>query len=208
MNSLNILEVSIFEAIDKNKGYNSAKKPIPYGQNIYIPTRNGKGDVSHEIVGGDVEIKDIIDIEYFRNKLFAALKIPKAYLGFEETMPGGLGNQSLTRIDIRYARTVKRVKQCDKAGVEDMLDFYCDVNGHSDWKGYFKVCTSSITTADESDARDEMIANVGLAESLKSLLIEAEPDPKKLAEALVKKVLNWDAVWEAIFGKGEDNETS
>ena len=124
--------------------YYASKKPVPYGQNIYIPVRNGKGDVTHDIVGGDVEIKDIVDIEYFRNKLFAALRVPKAFLGLEEAMPGGIGNQSLTRIDIRFARTVRRVKNILCAGITDVLDFYCDVTGNEEWKGTFRVESTPI----------------------------------------------------------------
>ena len=187
----------------KNNNFYSAKKPVPYGQNVYIPTRNGKGDVSHELVGGDVDIKELVDIEYFRNKLFAALKIPKAFLGFEEAMPGGIGNQSLTRIDIRYARTVKRVKKILKAGVKDMLEFYCRVNGKENWIDLFDVEMAKITTADETDKRDEILTDIQLAESLKGLVADIDSlDKEALIKCIFSDILNMDDLYKILFPDG------
>jgi hypothetical protein len=47
------------------------------------------------------------DVEYFRSKLFAALKVPKAYMGQEE----GVARAVLSSEDVRFARTVLRVQR-------------------------------------------------------------------------------------------------
>ena len=70
--------------IKKNVGMKSDPSPIPINSNVYVPVREGKGDVSVESIGESLDVKSIADIEYFKNKEFAALKVPQQYVGFEE----------------------------------------------------------------------------------------------------------------------------
>jgi len=51
---------------------------------------------------------DIADIEYLENKLFAALKVPKPYLNYAESMPGG---SMLSQADLRFARTINSIQE-------------------------------------------------------------------------------------------------
>lgn len=103
----------------KEKIYNSEIRQVPLGDSIFIPTRNGIGNIDIKVVGGDVNLKDAIDLDYFKDKLFAALRIPKAFLGFSEDS-GGLINTSLTRMDIRYARTIKGIQNIASEGLKDL----------------------------------------------------------------------------------------
>ena len=51
---------------------------------------------------------EIADIEYIQKKLMAALRIPKAFLGFEEVVGNG---KELALMDIRFARTINRIQK-------------------------------------------------------------------------------------------------
>lgn len=134
---------------DINTGrYVSAKTYRPIGDPIFNPTRNGKGSLTHENIGGDFQVKDIADIDYFRNKLFAGLKIPKALLGYEETLPGGLGDNTLTRLDIRYSRSVKRVQNALVVGITDLCRIWLDAHGR-DSNADFQVILQAPSTAEE-----------------------------------------------------------
>lgn len=83
----NLIEQHI--AMDKTTGnYKSYQAPGPIDNIIYIPVQDGKGSISVNNLGGDVNIRDIADIDYFNNKRAGALKIPRAYLG--EDMEGCL----------------------------------------------------------------------------------------------------------------------
>ena len=53
-------------------------------------------------------MNDIADIEYLQNKLFAALKVPKPYLNYAETIPGG---SALAQADLRFSRTINHLQQ-------------------------------------------------------------------------------------------------
>jgi hypothetical protein len=134
---------------DINTGrYVSAKSYRPIGDPVFNPTRNGKGSLTHENIGGDFEVKDIVDLEYFRNKLFSGLKIPKAILGFEESLPGGLGDNTLTRLDIRYSRSVKRVQNALIVGITDLCKIWLNAHGRDD-DVPFQVILQAPSTAEE-----------------------------------------------------------
>lgn len=49
--------------------------------NVYVPTHNGIGAIQTQQIGGDVNVRDIADIDYFMNKMYGAMKVPKQYLG-------------------------------------------------------------------------------------------------------------------------------
>lgn len=134
---------------DVNSGrYVSTKAYRPIGDPIFNPTRNGKGSVTHENIGGEFQVRDIVDIDYFKNKLFSGLKIPKALLGFEESLPGGLGDNTLTRLDIRYSRSVKRVQNSLIVGIKDLCNIWLRLHNYSD-DSKFKVVLQAPSTAEE-----------------------------------------------------------
>lgn len=117
----------IFEqksGINANDGtYKNYTSPGPMENLVYIPTRQGKGSISSSSLGGDVDVKSIADIEYFNNKRMAGLKIPKQYLAFQED--GGFnGSTSLTKLDSRYARTVKRIQRHYINGITLLVNLF------------------------------------------------------------------------------------
>lgn len=82
--------------------------PMNALEDYFIPTR-GEGDGTRiDTLPGGQFTGDVDDLNYFQNKLFAALKIPKAYLGYE----GDLGNKaSLSQQDVRFARTIHNIQR-------------------------------------------------------------------------------------------------
>jgi hypothetical protein len=61
-----------------------------------------------ETLPGGTNLSEIADIEYIQKKLVTALRIPKAYLGFEEPVGDG---KNLSLLDIRFARTINRIQK-------------------------------------------------------------------------------------------------
>ena len=76
-------------------------------EDYYIPVRGGDSGTKIDTLGG-MEWTGTEDIEYVKNKMMAAFKIPKAFLGFEE----GIGGKStLAAEDVRFARTIQRLQR-------------------------------------------------------------------------------------------------
>jgi hypothetical protein len=117
---------SVKKAIDiPNNFYKERYYPAGFNDDIFIPySGDGRGDVKLESIGGEVNIKDIVDIEYLRDKLFASLRIPKSFMGFDESVPGVSSNTSLTRLDIRYARGAKKIQRSLIEGVYRLCDIH------------------------------------------------------------------------------------
>ena len=76
-------------------------------QNYFMPVRGGDSGTSIESMPG-LTYEAVEDIEYLRNKMMAALRVPKAFLGYEE----GLGAKAtLAAEDVRFARTIERLQR-------------------------------------------------------------------------------------------------
>jgi hypothetical protein len=76
-------------------------------EDYYMPIRGGQSGTEIDTLSG-MEFGGIDDIEYLRNRMFAALKIPKAFLGYDETTEG---KATLAAEDVRFARTIERVQR-------------------------------------------------------------------------------------------------
>jgi hypothetical protein len=78
-------------------------------QDYFIPVRDPAATMPIETLPGAQNLAEIADIEYIQKKLVTALRIPKAYLGFEEAVGDG---KNLSLLDIRFARTINRIQKC------------------------------------------------------------------------------------------------
>ena len=116
------------ETVDiRSRIYSSTLAQVPLADSVFIPTHSGVGTIKVDTVGGDVNLRDAIDLDYFRDKLHSALRIPAPYLSYTESLPGGIGDSSLTRMDIRYARTVARIKAILAEGLKDICIRYLEL---------------------------------------------------------------------------------
>ena len=77
-------------------------------QDYFIPVRDPAQTNPIETLAGAANLGEIADIEYIQKKLLAALRIPKAFLGFEEVVGDG---KNLALMDIRFARTINRIQK-------------------------------------------------------------------------------------------------
>ena len=76
-------------------------------EDFYIPVRGNDQTTKIETTKG-LEYNGIEDVNYLRDKLFAALKVPKAFMGYEKDLTG---KATLAAEDIRFARTIDRIQR-------------------------------------------------------------------------------------------------
>jgi hypothetical protein len=76
-------------------------------EDFYIPVRGNDQTTKIETTKG-LEYNGIEDVAYLRDKLFAALKVPKAFMGYEKDLTG---KATLAAEDIRFARTIDRLQR-------------------------------------------------------------------------------------------------
>lgn len=147
-------KIKMDETVDvRSKIYNSSLSQVPLGDSIFIPTRNGIGIIDVKTVGGDVNLHDAIDLDYFKDKVFAGLRIPAPFLGFTDSLPGGIGDTSLTRMDIRYSRTVSRIQSILSEGMKDLCLLYLKLTRTKEAFNElpdFKVVFTSINSTEDT----------------------------------------------------------
>lgn len=77
-------------------------------QDYFIPVRTEDAPNPIDTLPGAANLDQIADIEYLQKKLFTALRVPKPFLGFDETTGDG---KNLALQDIRFSRTINRIQQ-------------------------------------------------------------------------------------------------
>jgi len=94
--------------VDENTGeYNLKYNMQNLTEDFYLPVRGGDSGTSIESLPG-LTYEAVEDIEYLRNRMLASLKIPKAFLGYEENVGS---KATLAAEDVRFARTIERIQR-------------------------------------------------------------------------------------------------
>jgi hypothetical protein len=171
--------------VDKQTGdYNLKYNMQNMMEDFYIPIRGNDTTTKIDTTKG-LDYDGIKDVEYLRDKLFAALKVPKAFLGYDENIEG---KATLAAEDIRFARTIERLQRI----VVSELNKIALVHLYS--QGY----------------RDEGLTNFELSMQTPSIIFEQEKielmkSKAELASTLIEqKLLPTDWIYDNIFHLSED----
>ena len=95
--------------IDKATGRVDLRfNPMSSLDDYYIPVRGGESGTKIDTLAGGQNTSAVEDVQYIQKKLFAALKIPKAYIGYDEEIGS---KATLAQEDIRFSRTISRIQK-------------------------------------------------------------------------------------------------
>ncbi len=153
-------------------------------EDFYIPVRGNDTTTKIETTPG-LAYDGIQDVEYLRDKLFAALKIPKAFLGYDETTEG---KATLAAEDIRFARTIERLQRIVVSELNKIALVHLYAQGY----------------------RDEALTNFTLEMQTPSIIFEQEKvelmkSKTELATTLKNEsLLPTDWIYDNIFHLSED----
>jgi hypothetical protein len=95
-------------------------------EDFYLPVRGNDTATKIDTVKG-LEYNAIDDVAFLRDEMLAALKIPKAFFGFEKDLEG---KATLAAEDIRFARTVERVQRIILSELYKMALVHLYVQGY------------------------------------------------------------------------------
>tara|TARA_B100000900_G_scaffold198142_1_gene167883 strand:+ start:289 stop:2121 length:1833 start_codon:yes stop_codon:yes gene_type:complete len=94
--------------VDENTGdYNLKYNMQNITEDFFLPVRGGDSGTSIDSLPG-LTYEATEDIEYLKNKLLSSLRIPKAFLGFEDQIGS---KATLAAEDVRFARTIERIQR-------------------------------------------------------------------------------------------------
>lgn len=153
-------------------------------EDYYIPVRGNDASTKIESANG-MQWDGIADVEYLRDKLFAALKVPKAFMGYDENTDG---KATLAAQDIRFARTIERIQRIV------ISELYKIALVHLYTQGY----------------KDEQLANFELSLTTPSIIYDQErvalmKEKMDLAAQMIEtNMFPTDFVYDHLFHLSED----
>lgn len=113
------------QVIDKTTGRVDLRyNPLSVDEDYFIPVRGSESGTRIDSLAGGTNVSAIEDVEYIQKKLFGALKVPKAYLGYDEALSS---KATLAQEDIRFSRTISRIQRVILAELNKIaiIHLYC-----------------------------------------------------------------------------------
>jgi hypothetical protein len=158
-------------------------------EDFYLPVRGGDSGTQIESLAGLGNDGQIEDIEYLRNKMHAALRIPKAFLGYDE---GVEGKATLAAEDVRFARTIERIQKifCSELTKIAIVHLYSQGFQDEDLVN-FKLSLTNPSLIYEKQKIETLNERIGLANTLKESQLFSE---------------RW--IYENVFGMSQDEWTA
>lgn len=120
--------------VNERGGVDLRYSPLASDENLFIPVVDGKRTTEVDLMATP-EWQVMDDINYFKDKLFSAIKIPKAYLSEESDQR----SRVLSLLDIRFARGVMRVQRELKNGIRKICKVHLAAIGIDPEKVSFDV---------------------------------------------------------------------
>lgn len=114
------------------------------GQELYHNFHNFALSVG--IFTQNSNLGEIQDVEYLQNKLFAALKVPKTYLNYAESLPGG---STLSQADLRFSRTINRIQENIVIEIRRIANIHLFLLGFEDDMDNFDLKLTNPSTQQE-----------------------------------------------------------
>ena len=112
-------------------------------QDYFVPVRDAAAPNPIDTLPGAQNLSEIADIEYIQKKLLTALRVPKAFLGFEEVVGDG---KNLSLQDIRFARTINRIQKSMLAELNKIAIIHLFLLGFEDELSNFTLNLSNPST--------------------------------------------------------------
>jgi len=133
--------------VDKNNGNQDTRyNALAVDQDYFIPVRDPSLAMPIETLPGAQNLSEIADIEYIQKKMLAALRVPKAFIGFEEATGDG---KNLAILDVRFARAVHRVQKALIQELNKMAIIHLYTKGFEDDLDNFTITLTSPSTQAE-----------------------------------------------------------
>jgi len=185
-----------------NPFFDSSLKTPGVTEDIILPVYGDVGNVVIEKIGGEADIKWIVDIEDARSQLASAVRVPLQMLGgFQGTGSAGIGSSEIEVYDARFARVVKNVQRCIQNGVTRMLQIHFAAIGLPPDALDFTLNMATTSATEEAARRDIIDKGCDTATKVISLYKEVygedglpAEEKKKLLDYMNKKIIKLNDV--------------
>ena len=129
----------------------------------FIPVRTENAANPIETLQGAQWQNQMDDINYMQNKIFAALRVPKTFLNFQEAQGKG---QNLGIMDIRFSRMINRVQQFIIGELNKIAMVHLYLLGMEDEVTNFTILMNNPSNQIEAQEIDNLTKKAALAAQL------------------------------------------
>lgn len=188
-------------ALNSGEYMSEYTNPGPVENNVYVPIdSNGKGTISTQSLGGDVDVKSLADLDYFKQLLYSGLRIPKQFLGDTDDATGFNGGTSLALVSSRYAKAVKKIQNTLVQAITDAINLMLMDKGLDSYINKFEIHMLPPTTQEEVDRQSNLSNNIGIVRDIMDVLSDIDDVTAKLKilKSLLSDVITDGEVIEVI----------
>ena len=187
-------KISRSRYLDKSTGnYKNQANPGPLENIIYHATHKGNGAITHDTIGGDVDVKALADIDYFLEKLAQGFPVPLAYVQMKNDDGGGLSaGTSLTKFDARYGRTLKRYQNAYINGITDTINVFAYKRGLTDYINNFTIKMVSPSAVEDNERDEKLSTHTDMIRNIMDVISSQSGDAGEAYNIATKKeILNY-----------------
>ena len=167
-------------ALNVGNSMQEYNNPGPMENNIYFATHGGQGQITIEAVGGDVEVKNLADLDFWNNKFYSAYGVPKQYYGWTDDAAGFNGGTSLAILSSEFSKAVKRVQNALIQMLTDAINLFLLNRGCKSFLNNFTLKMKAPVTQEEIDYRAEFTNKINAVSSLQGLFTDVEDKQRRL----------------------------
>ena len=175
-------------ALQVGKSIQEYTNPGPVENTIYLPIHNGQGNVTSTILGGDYDPKNLTDLEYFQNKFYGDMRVPKQFFNQTGDAAGFDGGKSLSIISSRYGKEIKAIQNIFVQALTDLINLFLIDRGYMSYINRFKLRMQAPITQEELDRREDVRNRMGVVQDVMSQVggvVKDEIIKLKILKALI-----------------------
>lgn len=197
--------------MDKTVGaFKSQAAPGPADNIIYSTTTDGKGAITMNDLGENLNVSAIADIEPFENEFYGKVRVSKAILGANMEGSGLSNGGTLAAQDSIFARYIKRIQTAYTSGIETLVNIFImnklckngNIELQNKYIGKFKIKMTSPSTTQDKDRDESFKQKIDSIKQLMDLIGSEDiikPETKKdIIKYLITNMLNKQEVADMI----------
>lgn len=182
--------------IDKTTGkYQSMAAPGPADNIIYSTTTGGKGAITMNDLGENLNVSAIEDINPFEDAYYGKLRVSKAVLGANMEGSGLSNGGTLSAQDSIFARYIKRIQTAECEGIETLVNIFIinkigrnNIKRLNKYLGKFKIKMTSPSTTLDKDRDESFKQKVDSIKQYIDLISSEDIISPKTKKEIIKKL--------------------
>lgn len=189
---------------DSDPNFSSKENPFGVTEDLFLPLPD-TNDLAIDEIGGNPDIRWIVDVEELKQQLACALSTPLSLLGgYVDEATGSLGSEAIEQLDIGFARNSRRLQRALIMGIKRLCQIHLAYQNLDPDPALFEVNMSSPSTAEEKQLQENLAEGTETIERFMDMLekVDSDLDQEKIFNYLNQKILKLEDFDLSQFKKG------